>query len=97
MDEEVTKHGSHNEGLEERTGYCQAVSGLCEMTPEYDQMFTAEGRYWFNFKQTNCELWKSRLKHFKRTRGTIFTERLLKCIKWLYKNTTNLQSTKTEY
>ena len=80
-----TKHGTDNEGLEDKKGYCQAVSGLCDMTEEYDHMFTAEGKYWNKLKQANPDLWKAQVKRFKQTRGTIFTERLLKCIKWLIK------------
>ena len=81
-----SKHGTDNEGRKDKAGYCQAVSGLCEMTEEYDRMFTAEGRYWLNFKQANPNLWKGQVQRFKQIRGTIFTERLLKCIKWLNKN-----------
>ncbi len=83
---EPTEHGTDNEGREYKTGYCQAVSGLCEMTPEYDAMFTAEARYWRKFKQGNPELWGAQLNRLKRTRGVIFTERLLKCFKWLNRN-----------
>ena len=82
----MTEHGTHNEGKETQTGYCQAVSGLCEMTEEYDRMFTAEGKYWNKFKQDNPDLWKAQVQRFKQTRGTIFTARLLTCIKWLDKH-----------
>ena len=80
------KYGEHNEGMEEKKGYSQSVSGLCEMSMTHDQMFTAESRYWLKFKQTNPLLWKSQLKRLKRTRGSIFTSRLLKCIAWLLKH-----------
>ncbi|MCU7835358.1 MAG: hypothetical protein KZQ83_08895 [gamma proteobacterium symbiont of Taylorina sp.] len=86
MDEEISNHGTHNEAMEDRTGYCQAVSGLCEMTDEYDQMFTTEGRYWCQFKKDNPNLWQTKLSRLKLTRGTIFVNRLLKCIKWLDRN-----------
>ncbi|MCU7833698.1 MAG: hypothetical protein KZQ83_00485 [gamma proteobacterium symbiont of Taylorina sp.] len=87
MDSEITLHGSDNENINsESYGYSQAVSGLIPMTDEYDKMFTAECKYWNTFKQDNSELWKKQLKRFRYIRGTIFTDRLLKCIKWCTKN-----------
>lgn len=80
-----SKNGTDNEGQENKKGYCQAVSGLCEMTPEYDRMFTAEGKCWQKYKQNNPDMWNKKIKRFEHTRGTIFTERLLKCIKWIEK------------
>jgi len=80
---EPTLNGTHNEGMEEKNGYCQAVSGLTEMSMTHERMLNAEGKYWNKFKQANPDLWKAQVQRFKQTRGTIFTERLLKCIKWL--------------
>ena len=77
-----TKHGAHNEGLEHPTGYCQAVSGLCPMTDGFDRMFSAEGRYWMKYKRDNPDKWKAKLSRLKHTRGTVFTNSLVKCIKW---------------
>lgn len=77
-----TKSGLHNEGKENRSGYCQAVSGLCDMTNEYDRMFTAEGKYWMQYKHENPDLWKAKLRRLEHTRGTVFITRLVKCIKW---------------
>jgi len=86
MDEEITLHGSDNKNRNSETyGYSQAVSGLIPMTEEYDRMFTSECKYWYQFKQENPDLWKKQLKRFQYTRGTIFTDRLLKCLKWCNK------------
>jgi len=80
-----TVHGSDNKGMEDHNGYYQAVSGLCDMTDEHHRMLTAEGRYWRNLKQDK-EVWKIVVTRLKHTRGTIFTARLLRCIKWLDKH-----------
>jgi hypothetical protein len=81
----IEKHGEHNEKMQSKKGYCQCVSALCEMTAEYDAMFTSEAKYWLEFKRANPLLWKSKLKRLKTKRGTIFVDRLLKCINWLNK------------
>lgn len=86
FNQEITQQGTDNEGQENKKGYSQAVSGLCDMTEEYDRMFTAEGKYWNKFKEQTPDLWDSQLARFRHTRGTIFTNRLLECIKWLNRN-----------
>jgi hypothetical protein len=80
-----TVYGSDNEGMKYEKGYCQTVSGLGEMTDDHHRMFTAEGRYWRELKQDK-KLFKIVLIRLRHTRGTIFTNRLLKCIKWLDKH-----------
>ncbi len=49
----------------------------------HERMLNAEGKYWNKFKQEKPELWEAQLARLQQTRGTIFTERLLKCIKWI--------------
>lgn len=86
MNEQITLHGSDNEHRNSETyRYSQAVSGLIPMTDEYDRMFTAECHFWSNFKKNNPQLWKKQLNRFRYTRGTIFTDRLIKCLKWCNK------------
>ena len=80
-----TLNGIDNKEMEEKIGYCQSVSGLTDMSMKHDKMLQAEARYWDRFRDITPELWPAQLAQLQHTRGTIFTERLLKCIKWLNK------------
>ena len=74
---EPSLNGTHNKGMEEKSGYCHAVSGLTEMSIKHDKMLQAEARYWDKFRTETSGLWPAQLARLQHTRGTVFTERLI--------------------
>lgn len=68
-------NGTHHKGRE-GDGYSFAVSGLVEMTTDYEDMLKAEARYWLKFRQHDPDAWIKQLARMSKTRGTVFTERL---------------------
>ena len=75
---EPTLYGIDNKNRKDKTGYSIAVSGLDDMSKSHERMLKAEAHYWKKFKNDNPELWSAQLARLKHTRGTIFTDRLLK-------------------
>jgi hypothetical protein len=67
----MSEHGTHHEGRE-GTGYSFAVSGLADMTEEFERMLVAEAGYWL----ARDDDWKKQRQRLRRTRGTVFMGRL---------------------
>jgi len=78
----TTTNGTINLGMENCTGYIQAVSGLCDLTEEHQSMLEAECSYWYDLKREDSSQWKLQLKRLEETRGIIFTTKLKQYFKW---------------